>query len=61
MADVPGTVVTLVLLLPAGQQAKHVQRLERSIGGRPWPLQAAAYIDDTGVGVLADVFKDGKP
>src|SRR5262245_7560691 len=61
MTDVPGAVVTLVFLLPAGQQAQHMQRLERSVGGGPWPLQATAYIDDPGVRVLADVFKDGEP
>src|SRR5262245_56997398 len=61
MADVTGAVVTLVLLLPAGQRAEHMQCLERSVGGGPWPLQTTAYIDDTGVGMLADIFKDGEP
>src|SRR5262249_56928761 len=50
MADVPGAVVALFLFLPAGQQAKDVQRLERPVGGGPWPLQTTAYINDPRVG-----------
>ena len=61
MADVSGAVVSLVFLLPAGQQSKHMQGLERPVSSRPGPLQAAADIDDPGVRMLADILEDGEP
>src|SRR5262245_30672973 len=61
MADIVEAVSALFLFLPTDEQSEHLERLEGAIGGGPWPLQPAPDIDNPGVGVRADILKDGQP